>query len=156
MAKSKTGSAAKRSQTEVRELRAQLKRAQKETERWKRKAAQLEKAHAAAVAEAEKRTKQRDKARRRLQQPALAAWAEPTASGPVNPAPVGVAAPPMDGAPDQAAVAELVVPDPSATSEGVAQPDESWTVARLREEARARGLTGVSGKTKAQLLDALR
>lgn len=31
-------------------------------------------------------------------------------------------------------------------------PDSSWTVVRLRDEARARGLTGVSGKTKAQLL----
>ncbi len=35
-------------------------------------------------------------------------------------------------------------------------PDDSWTVARLRAEARARGLEGLSRKTKQQLIDALR
>lgn len=34
-------------------------------------------------------------------------------------------------------------------------PDDSWTVARLRVEARSRGLEGYSRKTKQQLLDAL-
>jgi len=35
-------------------------------------------------------------------------------------------------------------------------PDDSWTVARLRTEARSRGLAGYSRLTKAQLLEALR
>ncbi len=35
------------------------------------------------------------------------------------------------------------------------QPDASWTVVRLRAEARARGLNGVSTRSKAQLLDLL-
>jgi hypothetical protein len=35
-------------------------------------------------------------------------------------------------------------------------PDDSWTVTRLRAEARARGVSGYSRKTKVQLLDDLR
>ena len=35
------------------------------------------------------------------------------------------------------------------------RPDASWTVLQLRAEARSRGLTGLSGKSKAELLDAL-
>ena len=34
-------------------------------------------------------------------------------------------------------------------------PDDSWTVTQLRAEARARGLTGLSRKTKAELLATL-
>jgi hypothetical protein len=41
-----------------------------------------------------------------------------------------------------------------ASNNGVT-PDESWTVVRLRSEARSRGLTGLSGKSKAQLLELL-
>ena len=40
-------------------------------------------------------------------------------------------------------------------SESAAGPDESWTVVQLRAEARSRGITGLSGKSKAQLLEAL-
>ncbi len=54
--------------------------------------------------------------------------------------------------PDLAAVAATATPQESAT----VAPDEGWTVVQLRAEARARGLTGLSGKTKAELLDALR
>lgn len=39
--------------------------------------------------------------------------------------------------------------DPATT------PNETWTVAQLRAEARNRGLTGMSNKPKAQLLSAL-
>ncbi len=41
------------------------------------------------------------------------------------------------------------------TSSDERVPDDSWTVVQLRAEARARGLTGMSNKTKAQLLSAL-
>ena len=40
------------------------------------------------------------------------------------------------------------------TVDGVT-PDETWSVVQLRAEARTRGLTGMSTKTKAQLLAAL-
>ncbi len=39
--------------------------------------------------------------------------------------------------------------------EVVTVPDETWSVVQLRAEARARGLTGMSNKTKAQFLAAL-
>ena len=41
------------------------------------------------------------------------------------------------------------------TVDGVGVPDETWSVVQLRAEARGRGLTGMSNKTKAQLLAAL-
>jgi lysophospholipase len=41
------------------------------------------------------------------------------------------------------------------TVDRVTAPDETWSVVQLRAEARARGLTGMSNKTKAQLLTAL-
>jgi lysophospholipase len=45
------------------------------------------------------------------------------------------------------------VPDaPAAASAAPSGPDESWTVADLRAEARKRGLTGYSRKSKAELL----
>ena len=56
---------------------------------------------------------------------------------------------PMEGLASVAPVAE------SRTVEAVTVPDETWTVVQLRAEARARGLTGMSNKTKAQLLTAL-
>jgi peptidoglycan hydrolase CwlO-like protein len=43
----------------------------------------------------------------------------------------------------------------STTVDGVTAPDETWSVVQLRAEARTRGLTGMSNKTKAQLLAAL-
>ena len=43
----------------------------------------------------------------------------------------------------------------STTVDAVTVPDETWSVVQLRAEARARGLTGMSNKTKAQLLTAL-
>jgi hypothetical protein len=46
-------------------------------------------------------------------------------------------------------------PETAAPASPSAAPDESWTVVRLRAEARSRGLTGFSGKSKAELLDVL-
>lgn len=43
----------------------------------------------------------------------------------------------------------------AATADGVAVPDETWSVVQLRAEARARGLVGLSNKPKAELLAAL-
>ena len=49
-------------------------------------------------------------------------------------------------------------PAAAATGSGRSSvaPDDSWTVPQLRAEARARGLTGLSNKPKAELLAALR
>ena len=60
-------------------------------------------------------------------------------------------------------VQEAVPVDEAASGRPVAEPatvegvtlDETWSVVQLRAEARARGLTGMSNKTKAQLLAAL-
>jgi lysophospholipase len=43
----------------------------------------------------------------------------------------------------------------ATTVDAVTVPDETWSVVQLRAEARARGLTGMSNKTKAQLVAAL-
>jgi hypothetical protein len=71
----------------------------------------------------------------------------------------------LDGAsaapePAQAATAmDVIAPGRSlaepTTVDSVTVPDATWSVVQLRAEARARGLTGMSNKTKAQLLNAL-
>ena len=46
--------------------------------------------------------------------------------------------------------------EPAVTTDSTESgPNEGWTVVQLRAEARSRGLTGLSGKSKAQLLQAL-
>jgi len=42
-----------------------------------------------------------------------------------------------------------------STRERASVPDKTWTVAQLRAEARARGMSGMSSKAKAELLAAL-
>ncbi len=49
---------------------------------------------------------------------------------------------------------ELTPPLPESQPEG--EPDESWTLLQLRQEAKHRGLTGTSNLPKAALLDRLR
>lgn len=62
---------------------------------------------------------------------------------------------PVQGtAPVEAAASGRPVAEPT-TADGVTLPDETWSVVQLRAEARARGLVGMSNKTKAQLLAAL-
>ena len=57
-------------------------------------------------------------------------------------------------APTEVRASSRQVAEP-ATVDSVTAPDETWSVVQLRAEARARGLTGMSNKTKAQLLAAL-
>jgi len=57
-------------------------------------------------------------------------------------------------APAESAATGRPAGEPTAP-DGVTIPDPTWTVAQLRAEARARGLTGLSGKPKAQILAAL-
>jgi hypothetical protein len=55
-----------------------------------------------------------------------------------------------------AASSNWVAPEAAdSSSQPTSTPDASWTVVRLREEARARGLTGMSKKSKAEVLAAL-
>ena len=47
-------------------------------------------------------------------------------------------------------------PGSETRNDGAGTPDESWSVVQLRAEARARGLSGLSRASKADLLSALR
>ncbi|HKJ10794.1 MAG TPA: hypothetical protein VJ976_00230 [Ornithinimicrobium sp.] len=59
--------------------------------------------------------------------------------------------------PSEDQVEAASVDEPGTTgSDGTGTPDESWTVVQLRAEARARGLTGMSGASKSDLVAALR
>jgi peptidoglycan hydrolase CwlO-like protein len=106
-----------------------LAKAEDRVKRWKEEAAAARTAASRSDARAEKLQKKLDRATDAIQ-PTKAV--EPTA-----------------------AAAAGVPTDQPTTAEGLTPPDESWTVAELRAEARARGLTGISNMPKAQLLDAL-
>jgi peptidoglycan hydrolase CwlO-like protein len=117
-------------------LRGQLARTEKALTKARNRADRWRK-----EAKAEKGSASRARARvEKLQQKLDRATAAP------EPVP---AAAPMDVMASGPAVAEPTNVD------GVTVPDETWSVVQLRAEARARGLTGMSNKTKAQLLAAL-
>jgi chromosome segregation ATPase len=106
-----------------------LAKANQKAERWKKETAAQRTAASRSDARAEKLQKKLDRA---------AAALEPVqAVGPL-----------------EAAASGLPVGEPT-TADGLTVPDETWTVVQLRAEARARGLVGMSNKSKAQLLDAL-
>ena len=56
--------------------------------------------------------------------------------------------------PLEAAASGRTVGEPTG-ADGLTVPDQTWTVVQLRAEARARGLVGMSNKSKAELLAAL-
>ena len=117
-------------------LRGQLTKTEKALAKAKNRADRWRK-----EAKAQKRSASRARARvEKLQQKLDGASAAPE--------PVQAAAP-MDVMASGRPVAK------PTTVEGVRVPDETWSVVQLRAEARARGLTGMSNKTKAQLLAAL-
>jgi hypothetical protein len=142
-AKKRTAPADKDLKKTVKKLRTQLDRADTKAGKWKKKSEQLQKSLTQSEAKVKKLSKRLDKTSRTAEK----SPADDTTSPTVAPIPA-VAEPP---------VAEPVaeVPEVSDTSQDTAAPDESWTVVQLRAEARSRGLTGLSGKSKAQLLDAL-
>ena len=125
MSAKKRSSAEKDLEKTVRKLRTQLERSDAKAKHWKKKAGQADK----AVTTSQTRVK---KLERRLEK------ASAPATRPVE----------ESAAQEAPAVSE----EPSATEAG---PDSSWTVVQLRAEARSRGLSGLSNKSKAQLLDAL-
>lgn len=106
-----------------------LTKANQKADRWKKETAAQRTAASRADARAEKLQKKLDRAA--------------TALEPVQ------AVGPME-----AAASGLPVGEPTA-ADGLTVPDETWTVVQLRAEARARGLVGMSSKSKAQLLSAL-
>lgn len=65
----------------------------------------------------------------------------------------------LQPAPSEATVEAARADEPGSgepTDDGVGTPGDHWSVVQLRAEARARGLTGMSKKNKAGLIDALR
>ena len=106
-----------------------LAKANEKAERWKKETAAQRTAASRSDARVEKLQKKLDRA---------AAALEPVqAVGPL-----------------EAAASGRTVGEPTA-ADGLTVPDQTWTVVQLRAEARARGLVGMSNKSKAQLLDAL-
>jgi lysophospholipase len=131
-AKKKKSSSEKQLKSEITKLKARLKRANAKAAAWKKKAKRQGTAAAASKRRVAKLEKELATARR---------TAGPTSAiRDQSPSPAGAVAPETTDSADQLA----------------SVPDESWTVVRLRAEARARGLTGMSGKSKAELLAGLR
>ncbi len=130
-AKKKSSSSEKQLKAVNKKLKAKLDRADAKASRWQKKA----KKHQAALAASQKRVTKLEK---------KLAEARRTASRPSVP---------RDELP---APTEVVVVETSdAARLPASTPDMSWTVVRLRAEARARGLTGLSSKPKAEILAAL-
>lgn len=125
MAAKKKQSAEKELKATVKKLRSRLERAEARAERWKKKAGQ----HAKSADAAQAQVKKLAKRNKRLEEQSAR------------------------GAADEVHTSSPVSVDTAARSNGV--PDDTWTVVQLRTEARDRGLTGLSGKSKAQLLEAL-
>jgi Na+-translocating ferredoxin:NAD+ oxidoreductase RnfC subunit len=126
-AKKKSGAADKELKATVKKLRSKLAKADARTKRLKKKNNRLEKSLAESTSQVHRREPDRH--------------ADGASRGDENA---------LAAAVDAAAV------EPATTDEAsVTTPDASWTVAQLRAEARSRGLAGMSGKSKAQLLDAL-
>ena len=106
-----------------------LAKANEKMERWKKEAAALRTAASRSDARVERLQKKLDRA--------TAALTPIRTSGP-----------------DQTGAVAHSVTEPTG-SDGLTVPDSTWTVVQLRAEARARGLTGTSKKSKRQLLAAL-
>lgn len=130
-AKKQSAATDKELRGKIKKLRSKLERADARAERWKTKAERLERTAAESEARVKKLTKRLDKASR--------------TSGPRQP-------PAIEHAPETAAATTDPTPVDSSPS---AAPDASWTVVQLRSEARSRGIAGLSGKSKAELLAAL-
>ncbi len=109
--------------------KTQLAKANEKVGRWKKEAAALRTAASRSDARVERLQKKLDRA--------TAALAPVRASGP-----------------NQAGAAGISVTERTG-SDGLTVPDKTWTLVELRAEARARGLTGTSNKSKPQLLAAL-
>ena len=106
-----------------------LAKAHEKAERWKKQAAAHRTAASRSDARGERLQKKLDRAREALK-------------------------PVVASGPNVAAGTGRSVTEPT-TADGLTVPDKTWTVIQLQAEARARGLTGTSNKSKSQLLAAL-
>ena len=106
-----------------------LAKANERAERWKKQAAAHRTAASRSDARVEKLQKKLDRATAALK-------------------------PTLVSGPNVAAGTGRSVTEPTG-SDGLTVPDKTWTVVQLRAEARARGLSGMSKKSKTQLLAAL-
>ena len=128
---SKKTSSEKKLKATIKKLKAKLKRADAKATRWRTKAKAYQATATSAQARIAKLEKKLAEARR--------------SAGPTSTRRDELTSP------TEAVAPETTDPARRPTS----TPDATWTVVRLREEARARGLTGMSGKPKAELLAAL-
>jgi lysophospholipase len=135
MAKNKEKSASaveKQLRAAVKKLQAQLSAAEKSAEQWRQKAKDRKSLASGFKSELASM-------RRRLAKADASATKWKARARP----PAPVMAPPESA--------------PAPTSaDGAHGPDDSWTVAELRAEAKRRGMSGYSRKTKGQLLADLR
>ena len=141
--KRSSASAKKELRTTIKKLRSELDRADQRAQRLKGKVARVEKTNT----KLEARVKSLKRANKRLEKAPRPA--EPTRAPVPHEPPVLTEDPPSD------LPARTRAPSPTAANRTVS-PDAGWTVTQLRAEARSRGLTGLSRKTKAELLAALR
>ena len=131
--KKKLQAQVKKLKAKVSKLRDELERADAKTARWKAAARQSDD----TIASLEKRVAKRDKQIARAKQPVASEPEAPSLAQPLS------------------SDEDLPLTSAVAPETGAAGPDASWTVAELRAEAHTRGLSGMSRKTKAELLDAL-
>ncbi|HYO32579.1 MAG TPA: hypothetical protein VES21_06995 [Nocardioidaceae bacterium] len=115
----------------VERLEAKLERADAKAARWKQQAKQHESALASSQARIEKLSDELTDKRAAPQPTATRRAKQPS---------------PTQGTSTRTKV---------STGTRSSGPDASWTLSQLRAEARSRGLTGLSGKKKAEVLAAL-
>jgi hypothetical protein len=138
--KKKSAPSDKQLRATVEKLRTTLERTEAKAAKWKTEARRQEK----VAADLEGRLKKANRRARKLE------------AG--TPAPAAKRSPAREKGPK----AEPVLPEAAPTGDASAPgadhevPDDTWTVVRLRAEARSRGLAGLSNKSKADLLAALR
>jgi len=131
MATKKKSLSEKKLRATIKKLKAKLKRADAKANRWQKTAKRHQATAASSQARIAKLEKKLAKAAR-------------------------MASPTSTRRDKQPSPAEAVAPVATNSARQLtSRPDASWTVVRLRAEARARGLSGLSGKPKAELLAAL-
>lgn len=130
-AKKARSSSEKKMKATIHKLEAKLEREEAKAARWKERTKQTQAEVVALNARAAKLDRKLATTRDAAPQPA------PVLEEPVTPL-------------------ALRTPASSLPTERTpSTPDANWTVAQLRAEARSRGLTGLSAKSKAQLIAAL-
>jgi lysophospholipase len=133
MASKKTSSSSKKKlEATVKRLEAKLERADAKAARWKQKAKENKSALASSQARISELSEELT-SRRPASRPATPSRAKPPSPTRTN----------------------STTQTPVSPARNSSEPDASWTLAQLRAEARSRGLTGLSGKKKAEVIAAL-